>query len=201
MPRVTGVYCIRNKVNNKVYVGSSAGRGGIHGRWAEHKRDLRNKTHDNIHLQRAWDQYGEEAFEFFVVEECSPEDCLALEQYYIDLYDTTKRDKGYNICPNAGSSLGTKHSEEARANMSAAQRGKKKTAQHVARILAGNRANSPQAKAKKAAKLRGRKQSPEHLAKLTTIRRTPEHRAKISAKIKEARAQMRHKRFIERLEQ
>ena len=63
-----GVYMIKNKINGKFYIGSSV---DITYRWARHKRQLRNGNHHSIHLQRAWDKYGEENFEFKVIEECS----------------------------------------------------------------------------------------------------------------------------------
>ena len=50
-----GIYLIRNKANNKVYVGQSV---DIKQRWYNHKRGRRNDTHDNEHLQKAYNKYG-----------------------------------------------------------------------------------------------------------------------------------------------
>ena len=58
-----------NKANKKFYIGSS---NDIYRRWREHKKDLRDGCHDNEHLQNAWKKYGENNFEFKIIEECDP---------------------------------------------------------------------------------------------------------------------------------
>jgi len=59
----SGIYKIINKVNGKYYIGSS---NDIKGRWSEHKNDLKANRHDNDYLQKSWNKYGEENFEFEV---------------------------------------------------------------------------------------------------------------------------------------
>ena len=61
-----GVYKITNTVDGKVYVGSTTIDFGW--RWSNHKSALRKNKHCNIHLQRAWNKYGESAFTFEVLE-------------------------------------------------------------------------------------------------------------------------------------
>ena len=46
----SGIYCIKNLINNKIYVGSSV---NIEQRFTEHKHGLNNNTHHNSHLQRS----------------------------------------------------------------------------------------------------------------------------------------------------
>ncbi len=107
-----GVYQIRNLKNNKLYIGSAAA--GFRDRWSLHLKQLRNSQHHSVHLQRAWNKYTEEVFIFEVLEECSPEQCLDREQYYLDtLLFANCNDKrfnqlGYNICRVAGSTRGIK---------------------------------------------------------------------------------------------
>lgn len=60
-----GIYQIRNKVNEKVYVGSAK---NILHRWRCHKVDLKAQRHHCKHLQRAWNKYGRANFEFEVLE-------------------------------------------------------------------------------------------------------------------------------------
>jgi group I intron endonuclease len=60
----TGIYQILNKVNGKSYVGSAV---NIKKRWAVHRHTLRNNK-NSPHLQKAWNKYGEESFEFNVLE-------------------------------------------------------------------------------------------------------------------------------------
>lgn len=79
--RVCGVYRITNTRNGHFYVGSSKNIGK---RITQHKVDLRRNAHHSPYLQRAWNKYGEESFEFSLIEECSIDDALDREQYYLD---------------------------------------------------------------------------------------------------------------------
>jgi len=78
---MVGVYRIKNNVNEKCYYGSSK---NIKKRWKVHLRQLRNKKHINTFLQNAWNKYGEDNFTFEIVEECTLEKLLIIEQTYID---------------------------------------------------------------------------------------------------------------------
>lgn len=93
-----GVYQIKNKVNGKVYIGSSK---HIEQRWKSHIRDLQKGIHHSVHLQNAWNKYGEDAFIFSVLECCEEFERYDLEQKYIDKYESYKEEKGYNIFKNA----------------------------------------------------------------------------------------------------
>jgi group I intron endonuclease len=80
-----GIYIIQNLVNGKVYIGSSS---NIRRRFSQHKSTLRHNTHKNRHLQNAWNKYGEENFEFIVIEHHSyPEKILMRENKCIRLYN------------------------------------------------------------------------------------------------------------------
>lgn len=89
-----GIYCIKNKITNKVYIGQSK---NIKSRWRKHKSELKNGTHDNDYLQMAWDKYGENNFIFRVLELCDENDLDEKECYYIKYYDATNKDYGYNL--------------------------------------------------------------------------------------------------------
>lgn len=108
-----GIYKIVNKINNNFYIGSTANKLGFSERWKVHRRDLRNNSHCNDYLQKAWNKYGEEAFDFIIIEVCLIENCIDREQYYLD-----SENPQYNICKTAGSSLGRKHSIETRLKIS-----------------------------------------------------------------------------------
>lgn len=114
----SGIYQIRNLVNGKRYIGSAV---CIRKRWAEHRSDLRSGRHHSVALQRAWIRYGENSFEFLVVENCRKHELIRREQVHIDARSE------YNICKKAGSSLGVKHSAETRAKMSARLVGNQRT--------------------------------------------------------------------------
>lgn len=106
----TGVYAIRNKLNGKLYVGSAAK--SFYDRWHIHLSDLRSdKPHHSRYLQRSWGKHGEEAFEFIVLENCPPEQCIEREQWWLDETQSADSEFGYNMSPTAGSPLGIKRSE------------------------------------------------------------------------------------------
>jgi group I intron endonuclease len=90
-----GIYIIRNKLNGKVYVGSSI---NVEQRWRQHKGLLRKNEHHSPTLQNAWNKYGEEVFEFVIAEEVlNVEELAETEQRFIDRHEAYKSTKGYNI--------------------------------------------------------------------------------------------------------
>lgn len=99
-----GVYSIVNTLSNDLYIGSAV---NIKYRWRRHRKDLESNGHHSIVLQRAYNKYGKEAFRFEVLEECSRDQLVDLEQGYLD-----KLSPKYNICRFAYSSLGRKDSKE-----------------------------------------------------------------------------------------
>lgn len=144
----TGIYQILNKVNGKFYIGSAL---DIKQRWRQHKHYLRLGNHQNIYLQRAWNKYWETSFEFLILEICSKEELITKEQAWLNWTQSFNLAIGYNLNPTAGSSLGIKHSDEAKQKMSAAKKkmteetklkmslahkGKKRTEEHKANIQA-----------------------------------------------------------------
>ena len=123
MSPVTGVYCWLNTQTGKRYVGSGAGQGGVYARRVDHLRGLRAGKHCNRLLLRAWNKYGEEAFEFSVLEECLAENCVAKESWWINFYDAANPRCGYNLCKEGFNSLGIKRSHETRRKISEAMKG------------------------------------------------------------------------------
>lgn len=93
-PEYSGVYGILNKVTGKIYVGSSIHVGV---RWTDHKSELNYNKHKNVHLQRAWNKYGKDAFVFFIIEYSEAEDLIQREQYWIDRLQAVNPKYGYNI--------------------------------------------------------------------------------------------------------
>ena len=185
----TGVYCITNTVNGKVYIGSAAGRGGIAGRWRQHKHAMIHGLYcsKHSHLQRAWDKYGISAFQFSVLLLCPPEWCIANEQMFIDQFKATDRKYGYNTNPIAGSRLGTKMPAEAVEKTAAALRGRKLSEEHKAKVSASLKGlkRTPEEIEKSAAARRGLKKTPEHIEKIAASHRgkkqTSEHIDKCAA--------------------
>ena len=86
-------YKIKNKVNNKVYIGITE-KAGIE-RWKEHKKALDRNVHTNNYLQNDWNKYGESNFIFEVFETLE----LSLEDGYYHEYELIQNYQGekYNI--------------------------------------------------------------------------------------------------------
>lgn len=88
-----GVYCILNKVNGKRYVGSTSV--SFKDRLNHHRNRLRANGHKNAHIQRSWNKYGEDSFDFIILEVVDDFDLiLDREQFWINSFEF---DSLYNI--------------------------------------------------------------------------------------------------------
>ena len=95
------IYKIRNVVNNKFYVGSTV---DSRKRFWAHRKALRLGNHDCIHLQRAWDKYGEDCFKFEIIEQLnSKEELYPAEQKWLD--EHFGKDYCYNVAAHADSPM------------------------------------------------------------------------------------------------
>lgn len=90
----SGIYQIVNIINNKRYIGSSV---QLYKRKWEHTKQLRSNKHPNSYLQRAWNKYGEPAFQISTLFECCKQDLLFYEDLMIMAYNSNKSDFGYNL--------------------------------------------------------------------------------------------------------
>ena len=87
-----GIYKIKNLINGKLYIGQSV---NIEQRWRFHIMELRNNRHHSSYLQNAWNKYGDDNFEFSIIEECRIDQLDIREMYWIDKFDSYKN--GYNL--------------------------------------------------------------------------------------------------------
>jgi len=129
----------------------------IERRWKEHKQRFKTGAHPARHLASAFNAYGEKAFEFVILEECDiSNEALRIERetYWMRLLKPV-----FNVAPIAGSVLGLKRSEEVRAKMSKAQKGRPSKLKGVAR--------SPDARAAISSGRKGMKFAPEHIANMS----------------------------------
>ena len=79
--KISGIYCIINLKNGNRYIGSSK---NIRQRLWSHRAELRHNKHENSHLQAAWNKYGEQNFDYYVIEVCDKDKLLEREQEYIN---------------------------------------------------------------------------------------------------------------------
>lgn len=120
---VRGIYYILNTINKKIYIGSSC---HINRRFYEHKYFLNKNEHTNGHLQSAWNKYGENNFEFGIIELIDPkEDLLEIEQIWMDYFNSYSDENGYNISAYAEGSGGYEVTEETREKIRKWHIGKK----------------------------------------------------------------------------
>lgn len=129
--KIAGIYSLTNKTTGKRYIGQTV---YLNGRKGDHLLNLRRNQHDNDYLQKAFNKYGEEDFIFEVLEvvpklENGTNDKDKLterEQYWMDYYKSWNRYYGYNINPSASINpmQGKTHTEEARAKISEAAKGR-----------------------------------------------------------------------------
>lgn len=101
----SGIYIIKNTINNKIYLGSST---QLLRRKTNHFLRLKGNWHHNPYLQRAYNKYGKENFIFEVIFNCNEKDCIEYENYFLNLYQPD-----YNIAKFANAPMqGRKHSPE-----------------------------------------------------------------------------------------
>jgi group I intron endonuclease len=89
------IYKITNKLNGKVYIGQTIQ--SFKRRIRSHKSHLQSQKHHNELLQKAYNKYGWDAFEADVIEVCDVDDIDARERFWIDRYNATDHDFGYNF--------------------------------------------------------------------------------------------------------
>jgi hypothetical protein len=113
----SGIYCWKNLINGKRYVGSST----------DLKRRLQQYFNINylnknttMRICKALLKYGYSNFCLEILEYCDRTVLLTREKYYFGLLKPE-----YNLCEEPGSTLGKTHSKETKIKMSAARKGEK----------------------------------------------------------------------------
>lgn len=99
--RISCIYMIENLINCKKYVGQSV---DFYTRYTGHKRTALTKLDNTLPLYSAMRKYGFDNFEFTILIKDNTTGSIKLdfwEDYFIDLFDTMNREKGYN-CTSGG---------------------------------------------------------------------------------------------------
>ena len=105
------IYLWTNLQNGKKYVGQSQ---------SFYRRMMQYKDgHFNRYMGLAIDKYGLDNFDITILERDIPLNKLdEREQYWLDYYQSYKKEFGYNICQFAGTTRGYNHTDEAKELMS-----------------------------------------------------------------------------------
>lgn len=90
------IYLIRNKINEKKYIGQTTRP--LNKRIYEYKAAFKYNKFYNQYLLNAFNKYGWDNFEFSIIDTAQTIDELNNKEIrYIQEYDTTNKEKGYNI--------------------------------------------------------------------------------------------------------
>ena len=116
-----GIYCIKNRINGKVYIGQSW---DIENRWYRH-RVTTDKSYKS-HLYSAIRKYGKDNFEFSILKkieenENTQKELDHYENFFIEQFNSRDRSLGYN--KKEGGSRG-RHSKESNTKNRLAHLGK-----------------------------------------------------------------------------
>lgn len=159
-----GIYKIRSKKRtDRVYIGSSR---DVDRRLTQHIRFLIRGKHPNIKLQNHYNKYGESDLDFSFIMDCSIEDLLKEEQFYMDSYKPY-----FNLRPKAESNLGATVSEETKEKLRIYNTGKKHTEE--TKIKCRSYRHTEEAKIKISLAGMGRKVSKKHIESLLLRRCKP----------------------------
>lgn len=109
IPKVPGIYLLKNTINNKCYIGQSI---NLRKRLSNHINNSTNVKFIGNHLYSAMNKYGIENFKVVLLEIINP---LEYEEPISDILNN-----GYNKTKGGESILGCNHSEETRKKISIA---------------------------------------------------------------------------------
>ncbi len=119
------IYKLTNNINGKIYIGQTT-------RMLRHRlNEYRRHNKCNPILKNAIIKYGFDNFNCEIIEECNGlEELNERETYWIEKYNSTNREIGYNIEGGGNNSVST---EESRKKISDANKGRKQSAEWVAK--------------------------------------------------------------------
>jgi group I intron endonuclease len=131
-PTDAGIYKITCKNNGKIYIGKAI---NLRNRINNHK-NVKRRSKGMFYFQYALLKYGWESFTVEILEIVKDFDkfkdnkiLLEKEAFYINLFDSTNLDKGYNRCKFSTDSTGIPCSKETKIKIGNANRGKRPSAE------------------------------------------------------------------------
>lgn len=106
------IYLWTNNINGKVYVGQTQN-------FYQRMRQYMNQNDSHRIIGQAINKYGFDNFDIEILEKDLPLKELNMrEQYWMDYYQSYNRSNGYNLCTEAGTTRGYKHTQQAKEMMS-----------------------------------------------------------------------------------
>lgn len=129
-PVIYRIYCLPT---GKSYIGKST---NVKSRFRCHRFALRRGTHYSTEMQSDWDKYGEDTFQFKVLEVCTSANVDEREEYWtLSLENTYNKKVGYKFddetkrkigekSKGRKACLGRKHSEETKKKLREAAKGR-----------------------------------------------------------------------------
>lgn len=193
---VWGVYQFINKINSKIYVGSSIKIGN---RIRDELYQLKNNKHHNKFLQPEWGEFGEENFDIKIIEIVSDADdrkiLVEREQYWIDKLESHHTLKGYNSSKTARvpSGFTFNHTEKTKETLRNQRKGVKLSPEHCMAMGLSRRGKKqkPETVAKRNAANAGKKRTLEQKAVLQ--QKAIENAPKIGRKIRKQNSTKQNK--------
>lgn len=165
----SGIYLIVSKIKPyRCYIGSAS---NFTKRWRCHISSLKRNKHHSRKLQNHFNKYSIEDLTFSIIEECSINNLIIREQFYIDSYNPY-----FNICPLAGRTSGVIKTPETCRKISEAKKGKSSSrkGQNLSqitkdklRVLNIGKVMSEETKIKIRNSLKGRSFTKEHCDKIS----------------------------------
>jgi len=129
-PKAAGIYKLTCIYSDKVYIGKAI---NIHVRLNRH-RNCEKNTIGRCYFENAIIKYGWNAFSVEILEMVKDFDktkdnntLLEREAFYIKMFDSTNKLKGYNGCGYSTDRTGSKHSDDTKRKMSLSRLGKHPT--------------------------------------------------------------------------
>lgn len=113
----SGIYVIKNTINDRVYVGSS---NNLYKRFNAHKNDLLKNSHDNKALTNFCSTYGIDKLFVEIIEFCDRAMLIERENYFI--VNLKGYGYGFNCCSTAKAFHGVEITEETRIKLSIARK-------------------------------------------------------------------------------
>ncbi len=108
LPEIPCVYLLQNKINNKIYIGKA---NSLKNRMKQHLNHARCKTNFNTPIKNSIIKYGWDNFSVTILKEVPIDMLIDWETFYIEKFNATNKDIGYNILKQGFDRTGILHND------------------------------------------------------------------------------------------